>query len=180
MVFYKFVISVFLTFVQVWREFPDRLVGYPGRLHLWDEGTGKWKYNSEWTSSMSMILSGAAFYHKFFNFLYTHQMPSVIKSWVDENFNCEDIAMNFLISNITGKPPMKVTPKKKFKCPECINNENLSADPKHMEARSECISDFSKIYGIMPLKSVEYRADPVLHLDTLPQELKRFKDVGDI
>ncbi|XP_071941883.1 exostosin-2-like [Antedon mediterranea] len=165
---------------EVWREFPDRLVGYPGRLHTWDEATGKWKYESEWTSSTSMVLSGAAFYHKYFNFLYTHRMPSVIKMWVDENFNCEDIAMNFLISNVTGKPPMKVTPKKKFKCPECIITGNLSADPKHMETRSECISDFAKIYGIMALKSVEYRADPVLHIDNVPEELKRFKNVGDI
>lgn len=50
--------------VQVWREFPDRLVGYPGRLHLWDHEMGKWKYESEWTNEVSMVLTGAAFYHK--------------------------------------------------------------------------------------------------------------------
>lgn len=51
-------------FFQVWREFPDRLVGYPGRLHLWDHEMGKWKYESEWTNEVSMVLTGAAFYHK--------------------------------------------------------------------------------------------------------------------
>lgn len=51
-------------FLQVWREFPDRLVGYPGRLHLWDHEMGKWKYESEWTNEVSMVLTGAAFYHK--------------------------------------------------------------------------------------------------------------------
>lgn len=50
--------------LQVWREFPDRLVGYPGRLHLWDHEMGKWKYESEWTNEVSMVLTGAAFYHK--------------------------------------------------------------------------------------------------------------------
>ena len=53
-----------LPFPQVWREFPDRLVGYPGRLHLWDHEMGKWKYESEWTNEVSMVLTGAAFYHK--------------------------------------------------------------------------------------------------------------------
>ena len=48
----------------MWREFPDRLVGYPGRLHLWDHEMGKWKYESEWTNEVSMVLTGAAFYHK--------------------------------------------------------------------------------------------------------------------
>lgn len=52
------------VWLQVWREFPDRLVGYPGRLHLWDHEMGKWKYESEWTNEVSMVLTGAAFYHK--------------------------------------------------------------------------------------------------------------------
>ncbi|MEQ2191382.1 Exostosin-2, partial [Xenoophorus captivus] len=92
----------------VWREFPDRLVGYPGRLHLWDHEMGKWKYESEWTNEVSMVLTGAAFYHKYFNYLYTYKMPGDIKNWVDAHMNCEDIAMNFLVANITGKAPIKV------------------------------------------------------------------------
>lgn len=36
-------------------------------------------------------------------------MPGDIKEWVDEHMNCEDIAMNFLVANITGKAPIKVS-----------------------------------------------------------------------
>lgn len=36
-------------------------------------------------------------------------MPGDIKEWVDEHMNCEDIAMNFLIANVTGKAPIKVS-----------------------------------------------------------------------
>jgi len=50
--------------VEVWREFSDQLVGFPSRLHLWDAFTGSWRYESEWTSEISMVLTGAAFYHK--------------------------------------------------------------------------------------------------------------------
>ena len=53
-----------VLFIQVWREFPDRLVGFPSRVHLLDNGTGKWRYESEWTNAISMVLTGAAFYHK--------------------------------------------------------------------------------------------------------------------
>lgn len=49
---------------QVWREFPDRLVGFPSRVHRWDNHTRQWKYESEWTNDVSMVLTGAAFYHK--------------------------------------------------------------------------------------------------------------------
>lgn len=49
---------------EVWREFPDRIVGYPSRTHVWDNATMRWRYESEWTNEVSMVLTGAAFYHK--------------------------------------------------------------------------------------------------------------------
>ena len=51
-------------FFQTWCEFPDRLVGFPSRVHLWDNVTKAWKYESEWTSQISIVLTGAAFHHK--------------------------------------------------------------------------------------------------------------------
>ncbi|KFB37981.1 AGAP000081-PA-like protein [Anopheles sinensis] len=165
---------------EVWREFPDRIVGFPSRTHVWDNATGRWRYESEWTNQISMVLTGAAFHHKYWSYLYTNAMPGNIKQWVDEHMNCEDIAMNFLVSNVTRKPPIKVAPRKKFKCPECTNNEMLSADLNHMTERSACINRFAEIYGTMPLRTVEFRADPVLFKDNFPEKLKRFNDIGSL
>ncbi|XP_069687765.1 exostosin-2 [Periplaneta americana] len=165
---------------EVWREFPDRIVGFPSRTHVWDNTTQRWKYESEWTNQISMVLTGAAFHHKYWSFLYTTSMPGNIKEWVDEHMNCEDIAMNFLVANVTNKAPIKVTPRKKFKCPECTNTEMLSADLNHMMERSQCIDRFSAIYGSMPLQTVEFRADPVLYKDSFPEKLKRFNDIGSL
>ena len=36
-------------------------------------------------------------------------MPAGIRKWVDQHMNCEDLAMNFLIANYTGKAPIKVS-----------------------------------------------------------------------
>ncbi|XP_015904832.2 exostosin-2 [Parasteatoda tepidariorum] len=165
---------------EVWREFPDRIVGFPSRVHLWDNTTKKWKYESEWTNEISMVLTGAAYYHKYYSYLYTNSMPGDIKEWVDDHMNCEDIAMNFLVANVTGKAPIKVTPRKKFKCPECTNVEMLSADVIHMAERTECINRFAQSYGLMTLKTVEFRADPVLYKDNFPEKLKRFNNVGSL
>lgn len=35
-------------------------------------------------------------------------MPQAIRDKVDEFMNCEDIAMNFLVSHVTRQPPVKV------------------------------------------------------------------------
>lgn len=74
----------------------------------------------------------------------------------------------------------QVAPRKKFKCPECTNTEMLSADIGHMTERSACVDRLAQIYGRMPLKTVEFRADPVLFRDTFPQKLKWFNDIGSL
>lgn len=92
-------------------------------------------------------------------------------------------AMNFLVANITGKAPIKVAPRKKFKCPECVSNDlsvDLSDMTAHMAERSECINRFAEFYGSLPLQTVEFRADPVLYKDNLPDTFKKFIEVGSL
>uniref|UniRef100_A0A7M4EY33 Exostosin glycosyltransferase 2 n=1 Tax=Crocodylus porosus TaxID=8502 RepID=A0A7M4EY33_CROPO len=120
------------------------------------------------------------FGYEYFNYLYTYKMPGDIKNWVDAHMNCEDIAMNFLVANVTGKSVIKVTPRKKFKCPECTAIDGLSLDQTHMVERSECINKFASVFGTMPLKVVEHRADPVLYKDDFPEKLKSFPNIGSL
>ncbi|GBP29405.1 Exostosin-2 [Eumeta japonica] len=163
---------------DVWREFPDRIVGFPSRLHIWDNVTESWKYHSEWTNQISMVLTGAAFHHKIWSWYYTYKMPAEIRDYVDENFNCEDIAMNFLVANITNKAPIKVAPRKKFKCPECTNTEMLSLDAGHMSQRSVCIGRFAQVFGRVALRTVEFRADPLQYKEDAPARTMLYRDLG--
>lgn len=165
---------------QAWREFPDRLVGYPPRLHLWESAAGKHRYESEWTNEVSIILTGASFYHKYYSHVYSHLTPANIRDWVDTHMNCEDILMNFVISNSTGKAPIKVSPRKKFRCLDsfCSKDNSISIDPGHMVERSECINFFAEQYGHMPLKPVQFRADPVLYKDNKDNVEKKYEAMG--
>lgn len=61
-----------------------------------------------WIIMRILYTIGAAFYHKIYSYLYSYEMPAAIREKVDELMNCEDIAMNFLVSHVTGKPPVKV------------------------------------------------------------------------
>ena len=49
----------------VWRSFPERIVGYPPRSHFWDPLKKAWGYTSKWTNEYSIVLTGAAFYHRY-------------------------------------------------------------------------------------------------------------------
>ena len=77
-------------------KIPPPLFRYNGWWKVW------------WDGEYSLILTKAAFLHRTFLKAYTEVMPGAIRAYVDENRNCEDIAMQFLATNMTGKPPIFV------------------------------------------------------------------------
>nr|CAD7576747.1 unnamed protein product [Timema californicum] len=127
---------------RVWREQRDRVVGFPGRFHAWDLNHQGWLYNSNYSCELSMVLTGAAFIHKYYTYLYSYWLPQAVRDKVDEYMNCEDIAMNFLVSHITRKPPVKVTSRWTFRCPGCP--VSLSEDDTHFQERHKCINFFTQ------------------------------------
>ena len=132
---------------RVWREHRDRVVGFPGRFHAWDLNSQEsWNYNSNYSCELSMVLTGAAFIHKYYMYLYSYTLPQAIRDKVDEYMNCEDIAMNFLVSHVTRKPPVKVTSRWTFRCPGCP--VSLSEDDTHFQERHKCINFFSKVKNV--------------------------------
>jgi len=156
---------------RVWREHRDRLVGFPGRFHAWDMNHSSWNYNSNYSCELSMVLTGAAFYHKYYNYVYSEVMAPAVRDMVDEFMNCEDLAMNFLISHITRQPPVKVTSRWTFRCPGCP--VSLSEDDSHFQERHKCINFFTQVYGYMPLLYTQYRADSVLFKTRIPPDKQK-------
>lgn len=76
---------------------------------------GTWGYTSKWTNDYSIVLTGAAFYHRYYNYLYSEWLSPLLLKTVEQSHNCEDILMNFLVSHVTRRPPIKVTQRKQYK-----------------------------------------------------------------
>ena len=156
---------------RVWRQSRDRIVGFPGRFHAWDSDQNAWVYNSNHSCELSMVLTGGAFFHKYYSYMYSYFMPESIRSIVDKFMNCEDIAMNFLVAHITRKPPIKVTSRWTFHCANCLTS--LSEDDSHFQERHECLNMFSSIYGYMPLLNTQHRSDSILFKTRLPRDKQK-------
>ncbi|XP_038824775.1 exostosin-1-like [Salvelinus namaycush] len=163
----------------VWHSFPDRIVGYPARSHYWDGSKSRWGYTSKWTNEYSMVLTGAAFYHRYYHYLYTHYLPTSLLTMVDQMANCEDILMNFLVSAVTKLPPIKVTQKKQYKETMMQQGSKTSrwADPDHFSQRQTCMNSFSGWFGFMPLLHSQMRLDPVLFKDQVSILRKKYRDI---
>ena len=54
-------------------------MGFPARFHAWDSQNKQWLYSSEHTCELSMVLTGAAFYHKV-RMKYDQQLISPYRS----------------------------------------------------------------------------------------------------
>uniref|UniRef100_A0A5S6QUL4 Glycosyl transferase 64 domain-containing protein n=1 Tax=Trichuris muris TaxID=70415 RepID=A0A5S6QUL4_TRIMR len=159
---------------RAWRESRQRIVGFPGRFHSWINHS--WYYNSSHSCELSMILTGAAFIHKHYLYLYTYWMPQAIRNVVDKMMNCEDVAMNFLVAHVTRLPPLKVTSRWTFACPMCSNT--LSNSESHYSKRHRCLAVLMDIYGYNPLLNTQLRVDSVLFKTKIPaQHQKCFKFV---
>ncbi|CAK8683774.1 unnamed protein product [Clavelina lepadiformis] len=172
---------------EVWRSLPDRIVGFPARSHFWDEAKSKWVYTSKWSNSYSMVLTGAAFIHRYYLALYTDWLPLQVRNMVDQTSNCEDILMNMLVSHVTRRPPIKVTQKKQYK--DTSPNQAQSgvlpsggvitkwSDPQHFAERQVCMKSFVESFGYMPLMMSEIRFDPALYKDNVSITRKRYPKI---
>merc|ERR1712211_165578 len=100
------------------------------------------------------------------SYIYTYTMDSAVREMVDEFMNCEDLAMNFLVSHLTRQPPIKVTSRWTFRCPGCP--VSLSEDDSHFQERHRCINFFTRVYGYMPLFYTQFRAESVLFKTRIP------------
>lgn len=161
----------------VWKKFPDRIVGYPGRSHYWDDSKSTWGYTSKWTNDYSIVLTGAAFYHRYYNYLYTEWLSPLLHKTVEQSQNCEDILMNFLVSHVTRRPPIKVTQRKLYKGQASAGGKSPWNDPDHFIQRQTCLNTFAAVFGYMPLLRSNLRLDPVLFKDSVSNKRKKYRRI---
>ncbi|PIK45293.1 putative exostosin-1 [Apostichopus japonicus] len=161
----------------VWQTFPDRLVGFPARSHYWDEANEQWGYSSKWTNEYSIVLTGAAFYHKYYNYLYTNHLPQVLRDQVNSASNCDDLLMNYLIADVTHMPPIKVTQKKQYHEMMMGQDGTQVREVENFQQRQKCMQDFSQVFGYMPLMRSKMRLDPLLFKDQVSMLRKRYRQI---
>ncbi|XP_052187260.1 glycosylinositol phosphorylceramide mannosyl transferase 1-like [Diospyros lotus] len=149
----------------VWQTAPRTMVGFVPRMHWVDDkknGVASYKYGGWWsvwwTGHYSMVLSKAAFFHRKYLDMYTHEMPSSIHDYVTRERNCEDVAMSLLVANATSAPPIWV----KGKIYE-IGSSGISSLKGHSKRRNKCLNDFVSLYGTVPLVPTSLKAMDARH-----------------
>ncbi|KAH7712565.1 RIB-2 protein [Aphelenchoides avenae] len=170
---------------KVWQDHNYAIVGPFSRLLSLRNGRGS--YNPGPRCAYNAVITGAAFMHRAYLHAYTYEMPAAIREHVDEVMNCEDIAMNFLVANMTGSAMIRTTkstqddihPKPSTTAKPATATSPLptssrtpsSQEPAkvrakrslsdragHYRTRDKCVERFALVYGRNPLVTTSYYA----------------------
>ncbi|VFQ98379.1 unnamed protein product [Cuscuta campestris] len=143
---------------NVWRSNPDRLIGFFARSHDYDLPERKWIYTMR-SDRYSMILTKLMILKSEYLYRYTCETPPEMLRLVDGMNNCEDILMNFVVSDSIGAGPILVGAKRGVRDTGDARNEGgeravglSSRGGEHMKRRGDCITEFHRIAGRMPLR----------------------------
>lgn len=158
----------------VWQSFPERMVGFLTWSHFWDEARNGWGYTAKRSNEFSMVLTSAAFYHRYYHTLFTHSLPKALRTLADEAPTCVDVLMNFLVAAVTKLPPIKVPYGKRHQETRTpLAPRGLGPAP----ADQDCINQMATGFGQMPLVSSRLRLDPVLFKDPVSVLRKKYRSL---
>ncbi|XP_065600625.1 exostosin-like 1 isoform X1 [Cyrtonyx montezumae] len=183
----------------VWRSFPERIVGFSAWSHFWDPEQKRWGYTSRWTNKLSIVLTTAAFYHRYpggwggspgaarlrpallvlrryYHSLFTEYLPAGLRELVDSLAACEDILMNLLVAAVTKLPPIKVTQwKQHTEAVSQLVKGTVAGSTRRFSQQQDCLNQLVDWFGSMPLVSSQLRLDPVLFKDQVSVLRKKYR-----
>jgi alpha-1,4-N-acetylglucosaminyltransferase EXTL2 len=147
---------------------PGSLVGFFPRSHRLDLARGGWAYAAPQPGRYSMVLT--KFMVLGVDLLRRYSCSpelAAARAVVDRERNCEDILMNFVAAEASGEGPVLVEAGSVRDWGDPRNDANAGAGAAaemkavglsstggvgHLEKRGECITEFHRLLGRMPLR----------------------------
>lgn len=149
---------------NVWKSNPQRLVGFFARSHAYDLSTKSWIYTVH-EDKFSIMLTKALIVNNKYLWEYScggGERMERMRKWVDSAQNCEDILMNVLVAEKTNAGPVLVGAKKVRDWGDARNEGGIGKEERevglssrrgeHRKRRGECMMEFHRILGRLPLR----------------------------
>ncbi|OWM77244.1 glycosyltransferase family protein 64 C3 [Punica granatum] len=149
---------------KIWASNPDRLIGLFARSHDLDLSRKEWIYTIH-PDRYSIMLTKFMILSTEYLFKYScegGEAMARMRRLVDETQNCEDILMNFVVADETNAGPVLVgaeqardhgDSRNEGEREEEVREVGLSTRRgEHRKRRGECITEFHRVLGRMPLR----------------------------
>ena len=126
----------------IWMNHQTQIVGLFPRAHTLK--SEKLVYDSNPKDRYSMILTKFMILDSVYLHAYSNDMPASVRDYVREKRNCEDIAMNYLVTYVTRKAPIYLRDYKKI---DFGGKTSIYNRPGHIDARDECMQQIPELLG---------------------------------
>ncbi|KAK9699645.1 hypothetical protein RND81_08G186900 [Saponaria officinalis] len=157
---------------RVWQVNQDRLIGLFARSHSLDLGKRGWIYTVH-PNRYSIVLTKFMMVNVEYMYLYSCGIDGLVDKFttmrgvVDDMQNCEDILMNFVVADVVNQGPIlvgaervrdwgdarnEVAEKKRVTQVDAGLSGVKRGRGEHRKRRGNCIREFHKILGRMPLR----------------------------
>lgn len=155
---------------RIWGSNRDRLIGFFVRSHDLDLKSKEWIYTVH-TDKYSIMLTKFMILKNDYLFKYSCEGGSTMvemRRIVDRMRNCEDILMNFVVADETNAGPILVGAQRARDYGDARNDDSgelwgseeegvkkvglSSRRGEHRKRRGECIMEFHRVMGKMPLR----------------------------
>ena len=117
--------------------------------------------------------------YRYYNHHYSTRLPNSLLEMVNQAGTCESLVMNFLISTLTQKSPIKVTTSSHFKPANSYKERiGVTFTPNtHLRTMQKCFDTLLKEFsaGELPLVLSKIAMNPVLYKDPVSIHRKKFK-----
>lgn len=130
---------------EVWKNRPQSLIGVFPRYHRYHPSNRTYTYeirSPDRPRMYSIMLTKYMFMSSEYLYVYTCLLPTKIHRYIDEKMNCEDIAMNLLVSGMTGSKPVAVM----LGVDDFGTTSGISIKQGHLSNRSECMTDLIRLF----------------------------------
>jgi hypothetical protein len=121
---------------RVWKNNMDSIVGFKANSHAAGTTENTFIQNLDDTNRYSMIDTGSMFMKSDFLYGYTCLLPEEIHQYIDAYPMCHGIAINMLVSGMTGSSPVLVNSSYVFEQDKPLHN-----------TLSQCLTGLSKLFG---------------------------------
>ena len=96
-----------------------------------------------------MTLPRYAFVHRDYLFWYTISLPRSVYQTVTKRRNCEDIALSFLVSSLTGGQRPLLADRWARRAEVRMSSDNaISRSSGHTRTRNDCVNHFAQELGL--------------------------------
>lgn len=147
---------------RIWRSNPERMIGMFARSHGLDLARKEWIYTvhpNKYSIVLTKFMVVKTAYLRKYSCAGGAEMEAM-RRMVEERANCEDILMNFVVAEKIRAGPVMVAAERVRDWGDARNEDGggvteaglSSRRRKHRRRRGECIRDFHRVLGKMPLR----------------------------